>query len=594
MKKKLLLSIFSLTAGACSAQISFTHLSTYRDGGFEVSATEIIAYDPVSQRIFSTNGGSNSLDVIDFSNPSAISLEQSISMASYGAGLNSVAVKNQIIAVAVENANPQANGSVVFFDATTLAYLGQVTVGAMPDMVTFTPDGNKVLTANEGEPSDDYVSDPEGTVSIIDISAGVSAAVVTTVDFLSINAGNIDPLIRIFGNGGAASIQQDLEPEYIAVSDDSQTVFVVLQENNAMAKIDLTTGTLTELKGLGYKDFSVAGNAIDASDKDGVDIAVTPAGVYGMYQPDGMVYISIGGNGYIISANEGDSRDYSAFGEEERIKNVTLDAVAFPNAATLQTDNELGRLNFTTSMGDAGNDGDYDEIYVFGTRSFSIWNTAMSLVYDSGDDFETITSQTPWTSYFNSNNDDNNSADSRSDNKGPEPECVEIMQDASGNTYAVIGLERMGGFVVYNISDPINPVFVTYHNHRFFTQPETTAAAGDLGPEDLLFIPAATSPTGNPLLLSSNEVSGTVSVFAVSGIMGAEQNDSSKGFAVYPNPSSDVIQVEFTGNYTVTDLNGRVLMSVKSSSNLNIAHLSSGIYLLRNDDNGKVSQFVRR
>jgi DNA-binding beta-propeller fold protein YncE len=151
MKKKLLLSIFSLTAGACSAQISFTHLSTYRDGGFEVSATEIIAYDPVSQRIFSTNGGSNSLDVIDFSNPSAISLEQSISMASYGAGLNSVAVKNQIIAVAVENANPQANGSVVFFDAATLAYLGQVTVGAMPDMVTFTPDGNKVLTANEGE-----------------------------------------------------------------------------------------------------------------------------------------------------------------------------------------------------------------------------------------------------------------------------------------------------------------------------------------------------------------------------------------------------------------------------------------------------------
>ena len=39
-----------------------------------------------------------------------------------------------------------------------------------------------------------------------------------------------------------------------------------------------------------------------------------------MYQPDAIVYVNIGGTEYVISANEGDSRDYDGFSEEERLK----------------------------------------------------------------------------------------------------------------------------------------------------------------------------------------------------------------------------------------------------------------------------------
>ena len=84
-------------------------------------------------------------------------------------------------------------------------------------------------------------------------------------------------------------------------------------------------------------------------------------------------------------------------------------------------------------------------------------------------------------------------------------------------TFAFIGLERMGGIMVYDVTDPAAPVFVDYYNSRSDWSTEdvesVAGSAGDLGPEGLKFVPAAQSPNGQPLLIVGNEVSGTTSVY---------------------------------------------------------------------------------
>src|SRR5262245_36168302 len=156
----------------------------------------------------------------------------SIDVKLYGAAANSVAVRDGIVAVAVENAVKTSPGKVVFFDRD-LNFLSQVEVGALPDMLAFTPNGRFVLVANEGEPNNSSTIDPEGSVSIIDLSGGgarLRQEKVRTADFKAFNNANLDPSIRIFGPG--ATVAQDLEPEYVAVSHDSRTAWVTCQENN--------------------------------------------------------------------------------------------------------------------------------------------------------------------------------------------------------------------------------------------------------------------------------------------------------------------------------------------------------------------------
>ena len=315
----------------------------------------------------------------------------------YGSGVNDVTVKNGIVAVASEIVNEngnddedddfQDNGKVIFFDVDG-NFLNEVQVGSLPDMLTFTPNGKMVLVACEGEPASDYSTDPEGTVAIVDVTNSVANATVNIVNFQSFNNAVLEPGIRIFGPG--ASVAQDLEPEYVAISPDENTAYVALQENNALAVIDLSTQSVVALKALGFKNHNMMGNALDASDKDsGINIANWP--VFGMYQPDAIATYSVNGKTYIVTANEGDARDYEAIEEEERVKDLDLDPNTFPNALTLQQDANIGRLTVTNTLGDTDNDEDFDNLYVFGGRSFSIWDANASLVFDSGDDFEQIT-----------------------------------------------------------------------------------------------------------------------------------------------------------------------------------------------------------
>lgn len=437
----------------------------------------------------------------------------SISLSAFGGGVNSVAVKNGIVAAAVEADVKQDNGSVVLFD-TNGNFLNQLAVGALPDMLTFSTDGKTLMVANEGEPNDDYTNDPEGSVSIIRIhgkATSLTQSDVTQVTFDQFNPGNIDPNIRIYGPN--ATVAQDLEPEYIAIAKDNKTAWVSLQENNAFAIIDIQSATVSQLVSLGTKNHNVIQNALDASNKDD-KINLQPWPVQGFYMPDSIASYRYQGKNFVVSANEGDSRDYEGFSEEKRIGKLTLDAAKFPNAAELQLDENLGRLKSTTANGDSDGDGDIDTLFSYGARSFSIWDANGKIVFDSGSDFARITAHL-LPDNFNSTNDENDSFDNRSDDKGTEPEALTIGT-IRGKAYAFIGLERMGGVMIYNISNPYSPQFVQYINNRDFSGDPVTNTAKDLGPEGMTFIPENQSPIRAPLLIVSNEVSGSTTIYKLS------------------------------------------------------------------------------
>ena len=501
-------------------QVQASAGESFLDDIFDEGAAEIVTYDATSQRLYVVNSNAKTVDVLAIDSSGSLMRMGQIDATAEGDSANSVAVYEGTVAVAIEADDTQAPGKVVFYSGTGLEKLGEATVGALPDMVTFTPDGSRVLVANEGEPDDDYENDPEGSISVVDVTGGFNAPTVTTLGFEVFND-QADALrakgVRIFGPNATAA--QDFEPEYIAVAADGQHAYASLQENNAIAVIDLAAMQITDVLPLGYKDHSVAGQGIDPSNEDGLNIRTVP--VMGMYQPDTIAAFEDGGTTYLLTANEGDSRDYDGFSEEADVKDLSLDPDAFANAAALQEDAQLGDLKVTTTLGRTGEtDGEgepiYDALYAFGARSFSIRRAdTAELVYDSGDDFERITGKRYGDEFNNDNNE--NDGDSRSDNKGPEPEAI-AYGVIDGRRYAFIGLERMGGFFVYDITDVDAPEYASYTNARDVSVDMDTEngalMAGDLGPESIVFIDAEQSPVpGVPLLAVGNEVSGSTTLY---------------------------------------------------------------------------------
>lgn len=498
---------------ALSQDLVLTPLGTYRTGSYNVGAAEIVAHDPATQRLFVVNGADRVIDVLDMRNPMNLTRINRIAFtADLGVAANSVAVKNGIVAVAIEASPKTDPGTVAFYNADG-RLLKSVKVGALPDMVTFSPDGRKVLTANEGEPSDDYAVDPEGSVSIIDLSRGIEAltqADVRTADFRAFTRENLPAGVRVFGP--RASVAQDLEPEYITVSPDSKTAYATIQEANAIAIIDIDAARVTRIVPLGLKEHWRPENTLDASDRDG-GFSLRTWTIFGMYQPDSIAsFVGSDGQLYLVTANEGDARDYPGFSEVARVASVRLDPRLYPNAAELQLPSELGRLNVTTATGDTDGDGDIDALHVFGARSFSIWDAEARMVYDSKNDIERIQT-TDYPGVHNLSN-SNNNPDDRSDDKGPEPEAVAVGV-VNGRTFAFIGNERQGNIMVYDVTNPRATRFSSQWWNRNPTAATNTAAAGDLGPEGIIFIPASESPNGRALLAVANEISGTTTVWQI-------------------------------------------------------------------------------
>ncbi len=471
-------------------------------GALALSGAEIAAFDPGSDRLFVTSNVG--LQVVNFSNPASPSLITNVDFTALGfatTDVTSVAVKNGIVAVALPNADKALPGKVVFLDAATHALLGSVDVGALPDMVTFTPDGTKLLVANEGE-LNATGTDGEGSVSIIDISGGVASATVQTATFTAFN-GQEETLraegVRIFAG---RSVSQDVEPEYIAVSADGGRALVTLQEANAVAVLDIATATFTDIVPLGTKDWF--GLLLDVSDRDGPGGATLTnlrddMPIQGLFMPDAVDSYTVNGQTYYVIANEGDDRD-DFLNPDETIRvgsaSYDLDNATFPDEAALKGTAVLGRLTVSNApglRGDSDGDGDIDQILAYGGRSFSILDSSGAKIFDSGDILERIVA-TQFPALFD---------DTRSDNKGPEPEGIEIGR-VGDKTYAFVGLERSHMTLAFDITDPNN---VSYAG--------AAQRNGDLNPEGQLFISAEDSPTGEALLVVSNEVSNNISVFEV-------------------------------------------------------------------------------
>lgn len=515
---------------------------THVTGQFDESAAEIVEHDPRTQRYFVVNALSGALDVLDARDPASPEKLGELTVAGLRAAdgstiddaaqVNSVDVSGRLVAVAVEAGDKVSPGWVAFFRTGGRdRFVAAVRTGVQPDMVTFTPDGRRVVTANEAEPADDFSADPAGSVGVVDVERALAGRQGSSrlAGFRRFEGDRLAPDVRVYGpdvavpegQREAGRVARNLEPEYVSVDAASRRAYVTLQENNAIATVRLGAARVQAVRGLGTKDWSVEGVGFDASDRDGaIDVRNHP--VSSLYLPDAIASYERRGETYLVTANEGDSREWGDYVDAERLADSAypLCPDVFADAEVLLDDAELGRLTVSEEDGIRGEGAGAcrEEIVALGGRSLSIRTTDGELVADTGDDLEQLLADGAGgvdpAIAFNATNDDNDSFDNRSDDKGPEPEGV-TLGEVGGRTYAFLGLERVGGVMVYDVTRPQRPRFVDYVNTRDFSVDAETPEAGDLGPEGLAFVPRSDSPVRRPLLAVGNEVSGTTTVFAV-------------------------------------------------------------------------------
>jgi Ca2+-binding RTX toxin-like protein len=502
-------------------------------GAIAAARAEVADFDAATDRLFVTNAaeGQHKIDVAQLdANGHATKIgEIPLSgLTGYG-GVNSVAVKNGVLAVVYGNATPGQPGFVAIYDAANLAAAPKIIqVGVLPDMVTFTPDGKQLLIANEAETVSPANNAP-GSVTIIDVSGGVQAATVTnTIGFGDLNGSEAalkGQGLALFDGQAAAN---DIEPEYIAVSADGTRAYVTLQEVNGVAVIDLTNPDAVEplaILPLGGVDRNLAGNQFDPNDQNGISLGNWD--VISLLQPDAIASFTVGGSTYFITANEGDAR-VGGLADEYRISSGTYNVDTGEYAAAIEGNGQLGRLNAVTTLGNTDADAQFEQIHAFGGRGVTIFKQnadgTITKVRETGGEFERIIAE-HYPALHNTENGE--SLDTRSDNKGPEPEGVAVGV-VNGRTYAFVTLERVGGVMIYDVTDPANASFVGYK----------PATAEDYAPETVKFISAADSPTGKALVISANEVSGTTTIYEVASassgadsLRGGEEGDLLKGLA---------------------------------------------------------------
>jgi len=445
--------------------LSFSRLWTYNHAVNQGQSSEIPAFDPRTNTLWVAGG--IGVDVLDAATGSLV---QHINTTASGS-INSVAIHEGLAAFAIEATTRTAQGVVVFYDTKTRALASGrnvLMVGALPDMLTFTPDGRILLVANEGTPTtygarvgnsvprvfQSPVDDPPGSVTIIDVK---TRSIVATAGLTG---------VPVSGSNVRTNTGMDFEPEYIAVNRSGTRAYVTLQEANAVGILDLKARAFTRIVGLGAKDFSLPGNQLDP-DNDG-KVSFISANVKGLYMPDSIAAYESGGRTYLVTANEGDFREDDA------------DRSA---AGSLGAEAPLANLRVSNTDSSPGN------LFAAGARSMSIRDDEGRLVWDSGDLLDKKAAE---LGIYN---------DARSRDKGVEPEGLALLE-IGGRTYAFVGLERTtrAAVAVFDISNPQKATFV----HVIVTD-------GDVAPEGLV----AFHHGGHSYLAIANEVSHTTTLYRI-------------------------------------------------------------------------------
>lgn len=489
-------------------------LSSYSVGRANANGrvAEIVTYNKDDKVFYVVSGVTQSIDLVKINSDGSTECKKRINIGDVLKGqdinvgdMTSVSYSNEknLLAVAVQDKDYKNNGHIVILDKDG-NYKEAYECGVQPDMVTFTKDGKYILSADEGEPREGYDNgiDPKGSLTIVNLENQS----VKKVEFNINRDKALKDGILLKKNSNPT---EDLEPEYIAISDDNKTAFVSLQENNAIASIDIESGKINYVKGLGFIDHSVEGNEIDAVRGKGKNakIDIKNDNFLGTPMPDGIAFLSKNGKDYILTANEGDAREWGEKKNKyENTKSKKFDEKADKKTEYLDNDKTDGL--------------DENKIYLLGGRSFSIYDASdLTRFYNSGSDFEKITARI-FPDFFNTSNDEDkgpDKLDARSNKKGPEAENIAVL-NIKDKTYAIVGLERISGIMIYDITDPSNPVYKDYFNNRIFIKSVNDKEEiglekrGNIGPEGLCAIEAKDSPTGKPLALVANEVSGTVQV----------------------------------------------------------------------------------
>ncbi|WP_157265736.1 choice-of-anchor I family protein [Paenibacillus sp. FJAT-27812] len=540
-----------------------------KDGG----VAEIVKFNKDNGKFYLVNGSGNppSLDIVSLGNGTGtLTKEKTVLVKplaetegfAYG-DLTSVDINTATkrVSVSVQEADSMKPGKILVLD-----YDGNLvatyTAGVQPDMIKSTPDGKYILTADEAEPRSG-ATDPKGSITIVNtVDKTVKLVYFDDPSVIEDGVhirGPVDPADgKIKSRGTKADAVYDLEPEYISLSEDNKTAYVSLQENNAIAIIDIATGKVNAVKALGLKDYNDVHNSLDLQ-KDGA-IKLENVPFKGMYMPDGIATHMINGQTYLFTANEGDVTEWP-----NRTNGSTIGALKGkldPNSEAAKFLNGKTAYDGVEVASDMGNDG----IYMYGGRSFSIWNaSSMQQVYDSGNDFETITAAR-LPAYFNASN-SNSTIDNRSGKKGPEPEDIKAGK-VGNKIFAFVGLERIGGFMTYDVTDPAKATFANYTNTRVFKDGQGKDNLNtDTGPEGLEFIPANISPTGKPLLLVAYEVGGKVGVYQLE-VTRVKVDKTALSLKVGDAAAKLTATVEPVGESAAT--------ATWSSSNANVATVDAG------------------
>ena len=525
-----------LPAQADEATVKITEISSITSGDGEGSA-EIATYHAGSKRIFATNGVKNTIDIFDISDVANPKKVGSVALSPYGNDVTSVAAGKDVV-VAVVNVSDKfsatgvpttTNGKIVVFDTAGKVLSSPDVLGVLPDSVSFAPNGTTALVAIEAQPvcakddpataakeDADYTkaSDPVGGVTVVDLS-DPAAPVLKFAGFDQFTVSEMRAK-GIAVSSVVNNVSKDFEPEF-ATAIDNEFAYVTIQEANAIGKLNIQTATFESITRA--FESKVSQVARDTSDRDSGAGPRTYANVVGASQPDAIAGFKMGSGNYFITANEGDAREYTCLNDDLRASALKVDPRRFADWKTLSGSAALGRAKVNPNNGDRDGDGDIDTIHLRGSNSMTMYRNGLA-IWDSADLLDQI--QTAAFGVANINGSHSLSSDKatmnyvgqdRSDDKGSEPEgvAVGIVGD---RRIAVLGLERMSALAVFDITQPRIPVFIEWLQML----PAKATPAKDVkywSPEGIVFVPADKSPSGKALIITSYELSGSLSIHQI-------------------------------------------------------------------------------